>query len=577
MNASPLPLNLHHHSEIDDLAARIAFEDPSETIVLSGETASGRRYLMRAAAADARGRGVDVWLSAIDLDGYEPEAETLEAYVRFQLDKGARGVGEGSVERIASVPGPDPLERALAAALILGRDEASGALVEPLLAGGLPSLFPPDAGDRRVVVQVADVSEISVVLRERLFAWADSEPRLRLALSCLPSEGRAIVGPGREMARFELQPLEPGDIQGLVDLQGGRVLDPGEAERIAEVSGGLAGAAARALDVDEPWADPLEPLAEAPEAQRDRLRTLLHLGALCGDNVPVRALAEFLGVEGDEQEDFIDLLDETVGSDADRPLFADRFQHPSFPGEQIYGFADPLVPALLLRRIPADSRQRLAAELSAFLLRVAPPTTRAGAGLHLELSIHAEATAYRREFRRELACWIGPAETKELTAILESEVRSEFRGAPDIWSTVNNVQFRWPAWRTLAAIDAVRPEWIHPQLVGPRAAVRAGLLLDLGRFDEALAEAAKGREGCEDPLIEAALFDRTGVALRRLGREPEAVAAHQRSLRICETLFEQGDRRVIPWMRERAASLRRAGKNEEAAVLELKLAAARDA
>lgn len=575
MTSPSQPLNLHHFSEVDDLAARLAFEDPSETIVLSGEPGSGRRYLMRAAASEARKRGVDVWLSAIDLDGYEPEQETLDPYVRFQLDKRGRGLDgiglEESVRRIVAVPGADPLDRALAAALILGRDEASDDLVEPLLQGGRPALFSGEQASRRLALHVADVTEISVVVRERLFAWAEAEPRLRPALSCSAWEGQAVVGPGREVARFELQRLEPGELQGLADLNGGLSVTPEEAGRIHELSGGLPGVAARALDSGDPWRDPLDALAAAPEAERDRIRTLLHLGALCGENIPVRALAEFLGVGEDAQEEFIDLLDETVGADAERPLFAPRFQHPSFPAEQIYGFDDPLVPAFLLGRLPPDSRRRLAAELSGFLLRAAPPLTRAGTRLLLNLTMHAQSVPYRREFRRELACWVGEMEVEELTAILTMEAREEFRDPADVWTTIYNVQPRWPAWRTLAMLEAVRPDALPPQLGSSHSLVRSGLLLDLKRNDEALAEAEAGRDDCEDPLVEAALLDRIAVAQQRLSREQEATASRAQSLEKCEALLEQGDQRVVPWMRERIAALRRAGEDHEADALQAKL------
>src|SRR5690606_22564394 len=121
------------------------------------------------------------------------------------------------------------------------------------------------------------------------------------------------------------------------------------------------------LAAEGDWSAPLTPaqamdrLAEpCAEDRQKTLRAFLLHAALCGENVPVRTILEYLGVEADEMDDWTDLIDETVGEDSPAHLFGSRFQHASFAGEIVYGFRDAAWRERLRLAAPDDSRRRVA-------------------------------------------------------------------------------------------------------------------------------------------------------------------------------------------------------------------------
>jgi len=230
--------------------------------------------------------------------------------------------------------------------------------------------------------------------------------------------------------------------------------------------------------------------------------------------------------------------------------------------------------ALRLRNsLSPDARTRLALELMKFLGQRFPVGSRAAARFYAELSRWARQDEQRLELERELAWWVGPDELGALRQILSSELAAGQRTPLAVWTTVNNVQFGWPAARTLVLLQTIRPEGLPPHLHAAHAALASGLLLQIERPQEALQAAEAGvKAGTQDRLLECALWERMGRAYQAMGREEESNEPFARCREMQEQMLDEGDMRVAPWIQAYAKSLREAGRKDEAARLEDKIA-----
>jgi hypothetical protein len=590
--STPAGLNLHHDADIEALAERLAddSEEGAGALVISGQPGEGRRYFVARAVERLRQQGLKALYATIDLDGYEPEKADPPAYAKHAAAK--RGFAldpadEGWIRR--SIRGPRPsLHDFLAAALLAGRDASSTGLRDRLTEAfaatdpwtALAENLQPD---ERLVVHVVDTAELPAVARELLLDLSMRFPRLKAVISCLPDDGVGKLVRGRPNLRFEVMPLDPGEIRSLLEEQ---LVEPGLSENVYdhlwEETGGVRSLIASAIErrgEDGAFAKaaPAHMLEEVGAAldpdDAKRLASFVSLAAMCGDNIPVRELLEYLGVESEDLDDWIDRLDETVGADSGHALFAERFQHPSLPGRTIYGFASGAAALRLRKSFSDETRARLAGELMRFLAERLTVGSRAAARFYAEVSRWAQANEQRLELERELAWWVGPDEYAQLSAILSAELAAGQRTPLAVWTTINTVQFGWPPERTLALLHAIRVEALPPHLHAPQAAIRAGLLLEAGRPAEALeaAEAGLQRAG-QDRLLESALWERMGRACLAMGREEEAKEPFARCGKLQEQMLDEGDPRVAPWIKAYARTLRQGGREQEAARLEGKLA-----
>jgi hypothetical protein len=330
------------------------------------------------------------------------------------------------------------------------------------------------------------------------------------------------------------------------------------------------------LAAEGDWSAPLTPAqalegltAACGEDRQKTLRAFLVHAALCGENVPVRTILEYLGVDAGQIDDWTDLIDETVGEDSTARLFGSRFQHPSFAGEIVYGFRDPAWRERLRFAAPDDSRRRVAQQFAAWLFQNRPTTMRAAARLLVELCFLGGIDGDRQALERELAWWSGDADLDALRRMLIDERRP----LNEIWTAVNAVQTHWPPQRVLALLDAAKQLGVDKQSHNALHTVRAGLLLRLQRFEEACesVEAALADAGA-DPLLQSVLLEQRGSARRALGRDAEAFADFERCRALRLELLAAGDGRVIPLLQRSLELLRQGGRNEETAVVEKALA-----
>lgn len=576
-----MPFELHDDAEVQAVAHLLDANTSEDRrcIIFSGSPDGTRESLLDAAVSRLRGGGQSVLYSRIDLDGFEPDVVSPQEYARYLGSKLRGGQIDQAAEALATrLSGETALrvEQFALLALVAGRDDQSDALAaranEALEPGGVrwENLVPDP--EQAVVLHLEDSSQLPALLRAAVLAL--DIPGLTVAVSCYATQdSKQVVGP-RPAARFELMPMDQGEVRSWLREQ----VNETSAENAAAFtdacrgSRGLLGLIASEGD----WSTPLTPpraldrlIASSDEDHQKTLRAFLVHAALCGENVPVRTILDYLGIEAEQVDDWTDLIDETVGEDSPGRLFGSRFQHPGFVGEIVYGFREPAWRERLRLAAPDDSRRRVAQQFAAWLFQNRPTTTRAAARLLVELCYLGGIDGDRQALERELAWWAGDADLDALRALLIAERRP----LNEIWTAVNAVQTHWPPQRVLALLDAAQQLGVDKQAQSALYTIRAGLFIRLQRFEEALDSAGRALAAADaEPLLESVLLEQRGSARRALGRDAEAFADFERCRALRLELLAAGDGRVVPLLQRSLELLRQAGRIEETAVVEKALA-----
>ncbi len=502
----------------------------------------------------------------VDLDGYEPDRTTPAQFLAFQAEKlGARSESAAKLAESIEGKGADAfsLLSGVGACQELGERAAAAVLPGGVDWGAL--IANPD--DETVVFHVTH-AELPLTVRDNLLRQADGRPGFILAVSCDPSDVSHAVAGARASARFEVMPLDEGELRGMLADRGDTTTDAAAALRSC---GGSRALLALRSDFVAPAEELDQLIGSAEEERRPTLKAFLLHAALCGDNIPVKSLLLYLGVEDDAIDDWVDVIDETVGSDADEPLFADRFQHPAFPGEIVYGFAEPARAESIRFAAPEESRKRLARDMAQWLVQNFSLGTRAAMRLLVEVCVHGGLEADRRRFEQELAYWVPDADCDALRELLVKSAPRE-----DLWAMANAVQARWPPRRALAALDAVNELGLPAGMKAAYGAIRSGLLLQLGEFEDAARDARDGLDAvADDRLLESVLVERLAIAQQRLGEPEEAETNRRRALELRFELAHAGDERVAPLLRHQAQNARQVGRLDEANEIEARLEQAR--
>ncbi|MFP5284416.1 MAG: tetratricopeptide repeat protein, partial [Thermoanaerobaculia bacterium] len=363
--------------------------------------------------------------------------------------------------------------------------------------------------DRRVILYTRS-AQLHDPLRRRLLDAASGNPGLVVALSCFPLDPDDQVAPraaGRR--RLEVPPL------------------PGAADRLQPVQDLLAG-----LDL----------------AVADRLQRFLDLAALCGEIVPADLLFHHLEMDEEQKEEILDVIDEELAETAAHPLFHDfQYGHPSFSGILTYGFLNPFLTRGLLEPVPEEKRKTMASELLDAVLRSAPLQTRGMALLLLSLANHTGDPDVRHPFLLELRWRIGESEAGELADEIAAELAAGRIVPEGLVRLARETREGWPPHRRQALLEGAAR---HPHLLSPESRselqiLRAEILRDLGRSQEALdegrraLESARASHGPDSPEVIQAL-NMFGVLLKDAGRASEAREHLEKALEISKARQADG-------------------------------------
>jgi len=564
-----MTLNLHDPDELRSLAELLSDEAPDATRIalLSGEVASGRRYLLAAAAQAARDEGCELTLLTLDLDGYEPGIISPEDFVAHQAAR--RGADSRAalrvLEIIAGRGAPASIFDATLLSLVLDAPDADLSPIAdaPSSAEAFDQALAALSAATRLVVHVLEAATLPLTLRDRLIEEASRNENFRLIYSCSNNDSSKKLAEGYDTARFEMLPVDAGELASKLDPPMPReTLDV-----VLAAVGGSPGALVRRVEqlrqasdpeaearTPEPWRLALDDL---PEHRRKIVENFLFRAALCGETVPVDALLESLGAVESERDDWVDLIDETIGADSDAGLFDDRFGHPAFPGRLVYSFSDSLTARSIRDLLSSGDRAKLAGELVAVLSAKLPPDTRSAVRLYANLMRYAGSTEERLLFERALLWWSDEAETPEMAERMRESVQDGRRPPQQVFAVITLIAPFWPAARLAALVEALAIEGTPEEARGLLHALRAGLFAELGRFGEAEREAAAGLDAVsEDPVSRCALLTSLGAACVGLGREQEAEQPFAEAAELRRRLASVEDRVMRVRILHRAGMLR---------------------
>ena len=363
--------NFHREETIDAVVRTLASHKTSKVIILSGTDGIGRGYVWSAAIHRLRQQGIDWNVVELDLDGFEPDVDSMQKFIAFLLARregaskaceAARAPTSEAIEAVAQatakVSGPIG-HTAIGVAILLAAGKSLNAVLKHLESkestGPLPSL-PSSAWLARLLQELAEDRPLALYCRKPAHLTApikrilrevgDRNSRLALAIASIPADDsasawpHALVAPLRvEVSLLTLDEMRsaftrrfhphrcPQDvIDALWSASGGKQRDI--TSRLGElaakrqlqqdeegcwyVSGDLRAIAAVA-QLDDEFLQPLYVLLEQlnPQTRQDLVR-FLAIAALCGDFAPSRSIGRFLDLPPERAEELIDLVDTTL-------------------------------------------------------------------------------------------------------------------------------------------------------------------------------------------------------------------------------------------------------------------------
>ena len=228
-------------------------------------------------------------------------------------------------------------------------------------------------------------------------------------------------------------------------------------------------------------------------------------------------------------EELTDLIDEELCEDGSVTCFRDiAFTHPAF-GDDIcvYAFVNRIVPQLLLHPLTPLGRTQRAIRLLGHLERRLPARTRGVARLYLSVAGHLdEGVEERVRWERELAWWVGVEDADALRLSLVQALDNRDISPEVVWRTVHLTERYWPPYRRLSLVDAYAEQaaGIPFDTSLDLLKVRASLLYDVGRFEEAKDAASEGLAATgHEKLVTASFHNLIGMSCSALGQYEEAL------------------------------------------------------
>ena len=303
---------LHEDGEVLGLARLLNPQEAEDRrcVILSGSPDGGRKSLLDAAVSRLRGSGRTVLYSHIDLDGFEPDFVSPGDYAKYLSSKAHDGHVDQRAQALAARLASEKIvsaEQFALLALVAGRDEQSDALAalanEAFEQGGVcwDRLVPNP--QQAVILHLNDSSDLPALLRAAIL---DLEiPGLTVAISCYSSQSSNEVVGKRSAARFELMPMDEGEVRSWLGERAGEAA-AANAAAVYDACRGSRGVLGL-LAAEGEWSAPLTPAqaldnltTTCDEDRRKTLRTFLVHAALCGENVPVRTILEYLGIDAEQ-------------------------------------------------------------------------------------------------------------------------------------------------------------------------------------------------------------------------------------------------------------------------------------
>ncbi len=623
--------NFQRDAWLDEMVELLGRKDGPAVVLLAGEKGIGRSYFCDAAAYRARQPGDEVGVWHLELEGFEPDTEhALGDFLEHLLEE----------EQRRSKTAREKTSKALVSlARTLSQTDAAASVLsllwqfeEPLQrlgdmlsrpAGGHPGPQRDDSEmlrrlldeltrERKLIVHVADPTQLRSRQRRWFVGQAERNPNLLLAISCRPQDETDEVVPSalvmRPPRRFDFGPLEPTELREVLDrrfapndfpeelIEALWVYGRGEPARIALKVQDLVEAEALVDDGEGAWHLPeegigaeavvgefseefYEPIRELIAGLGElgvQLRDFLILAALCGRDVPAELLCAHLRLTEEEAAELTDVIDDELVDELG-VLWDLEFRHPAFPRINIYRFTHPLLPLVILDQVTELDAEMRAAALLPFLSERLPVARRAIARLFLAIAGHLDERD-REPYLRQLGWWIGMDGAEELVEGVKVGIESQEVDPELVWRVVNESERYWPPYRRLALLEGYSQAVVgdeEPTSVLPLDRVarfhtlRARLLVDAGKYDEALVDARQAREMARPGALEdATSLDLEGLVLYEMGEAASSFHLLDRARRLFSDLLGPEHPSTLTSMNNLAGTLKSQGDLEGARELE---------
>lgn len=418
-----------HSNDLLDRIARLLRSDAPATLVLTGDTGSGRSLAVEESLRRLAGPGGrPVTILSLDLDGYEPADSSLQSF----LDHRRRTAG---LKPVATLHQAGCLDWWHAAALAVNDGTDLPLARNPSPEGNGAALFLERLAtltcDAAGVLVVHDADLLPRPFVAPLITSLEGGPRIRCVLMSTPGSDwewlREVIGNGLHY----ISPPRVGTAELELTLERGFGLEAPAAQEMArslcKSSGGLRGLVALKLRrmmvgmASEPTPLPGGERAGGGGKGAAPPAPLLSALALCGGTAPARPVLAALGIPETEGERWIDLLDDWIAEGAPGPSVIDhQYHHPSFPAFATYQLAGRLNAAELVAAQPAGTRGREAGRLLDCLVSQLPGATRGEHRLLLALAVLAGRPTVAEQCRAGLRSWAGQQEAEDLPGLIRA-------------------------------------------------------------------------------------------------------------------------------------------------------------
>lgn len=577
--------NLHRDSTWRSLIETLG--DPKgrwPVFFLGGEHGSGRRFLIDAAA---REMGAGWHVQRMTLKGFEPDlVDRCDSAEKWSAWCCALSEIDGGEVVSTSVSG----------------ETNCGVARERFVA-----MLAGAARRQPLVLHVTEPVAVPDPVLAELITTAERLPNLKLALSCSRRDlaGRALPVPRAVEVRVD--DLYQHELRVAVGRALGDDHLPDEIiECLWNASQGHPAVAAAHLEHSiaagrlicsadgryRAWQPKGESeLFEVPTieagARSAMLQDFLVLAELCGDEVPALLLARYLKLRDESLREFLAYLDRSARAPG---AVLSRSAHSSNDEDPRYSFSTPVARSVIALLASPERRDEMGRELLLWLSQEldGEPSRRARR-LLVQLAGRLFHHDLWHRYRLQLAWWVGPTESEELSQVLRTALEEGRASSAELRAVVQETGSIWPVYRRLALLDAWRRSSADDRLAHAAALQHAAVVLyDGGFHDEssnvvngalrALQEAgpAGGEIGASCFELRALLARRrgdVGAAKRDLERASElgiGMAPPRRALimlRLADLCYREGDLEAIET--HVASGLEALGQEDHPARLEL--------
>ena len=584
--------NFHRTEHVEQLIGLLQMDSAGPRVaLLTGQSGSGRRYLVQSAVFQARQEHTQLAYACVDLDGYETIEDYLRSYANHQVKKREWEAAGNELDRVLRFFGERfPLDEPsieLCTLLSIAMDVSKSLprthqLLQQALGNephdGSPShaltaLLDFVTQRSPLLVHLLDSVQATATLRHRLVRECLGRTHLVLAFSGLPDELEFDQFAGVETTRLEIDRLDKPSLRAAVWRQFAPNRFPDSlADLLWQSSRGdrltLAWTLRRLVREELIVKSPPDvcTMATGPQASHQmasviresywqpfhelihdhpRLKQFLELGALCGENVPATLILKHLGLDDEERDALADLIDEQLCGQGSVQCFRDlAYSHPAFPEVAVYAFVDPAVSAIILDWLRPVERAQRALQFLAYLEREVPPRTRAAARIYLSLLAFLEGDdTERRRWELALAWWIGWQETEALREHLSEWMRQGTIGSAVVWRVLQMSKDRWPPYRRLALLEAYgdQAHGIPFENLESFSRMRVSLLYDVARYAEAIQFAQESLASWvpKDTFDKVYFHALIGQSQQAKGEFGPALDHFQTAVRIWERNFDR--------------------------------------